>query len=168
MSEKVARLAVNQLRNVMFPALPADVQKLFPKTTDALMSGTNQVPNIMVGSYQDLGANTGTPLITVYCDGAQEGIVNVYRHLDLHIDIWLGGDVAANMDGRRLVSTIYEYINRSLQNINWSGTVKPGAGYVSIQRCYETERSPILFEPTNKIYHLSNTYRVEAISQSWY
>lgn len=164
MSELVARLAVQQLRKFMLPALPSDVASKFPLTGDPLVSGDTEVSNIVVGQYQDQGANAALPMITVYCEGAAEGIVNVFRHLTLHIDIWVGGTTPGpNADERRFVSILYEYIFRSLQNTNWSGQK------VRIERCYEIERSPILFEPTNKIYHLSNTYRVEALSAAgWY
>jgi len=169
-SELVARLAVQRLRNVMFPLLPTDVQNLFPMTTDPLVdNGQTEVPNIVVGEYSDFGANAATPMITVHCEGPQEGIVNVWRHLNLTADMWIGGDQAANVDGRRIVSIIHEYTNRSLQNINWSGRGgAAGSSYVQIKRCYEVERSPILFESTNKIYRISEIFRVEALSQSWY
>ena len=169
MSEQVARLAVNYLRKYMFPVLPTDIQNMFPPAVDPLgPGGPNQVPNIMVGQYQDFGVGAATPLITVYCAGAQEGIVNQYRHLDLHVDIWVGGNFATNVEGRRIVSIIYEYVNRTLQNTNWTGVPKPGSNTIQIQRSYETERSPILFEASEKIYHLVNIYRVEALCRSWY
>ena len=170
MSELVARLAVSQLRNNMFPALSQDMQALFPKTVDPLVQdGQTQVPNIVVGEYADYGANAPNPMITVHCEGPQEGIVNVWRHLNLTIDMWIGGDKGPNVDGRRFVSIIHEYVNRFLQNVNWSGRGgSKGSSYVQIQRSYETERSPILFDPTNKVYRISNIYRVEAVSQTWY
>lgn len=168
MSELVARLAVNHLRNLMFPTMPQDIRELFPKITDMLMSGSNLVPNIQVGQYQDLGANAATPLITVDCSGTAEGAVNVYRHLDLHVDMWAGGNAASNLDGRRVISIISEYVFRYLQNMNWSGKPQPGSSYVQIQRSYEIERSMILFEPDVKVYHISNIYRVEALCQTWY
>lgn len=164
MSELVARLAVAQLRKFMIPALPSDVSSKFPLINDPLVSGNTQVPNIVVGQYQDQGANAALPMITVYCEGASEGLVNVYRHLTLHVDIWVGpATPGPNADERRFVSIVYEYIFRSLQNTNWSGQK------VRIERSYEIERSPILFEPASKIYHLSNSYRVEALSAAgWY
>lgn len=172
MSEKVARLAVQQLRNNMYPNLPDDIKSVIPLIQDPIVQGnTDQVPNIIVGEYQDLGVNVTTPLLTVHCNGPQEGIVNVWRHLGLHIDIWVGGNVGGNVDGRRIVSIIYEYVNRALQNINWSGSGVPGQkgkDFVQIERCYELERSPILFEPTGKVYHIANVYRVEALCQTWY
>lgn len=168
MSEQVSRLAVNYLRNHMVPALPPDVQNLIPLVTDPLVAGQNQVPNVVVGQYLDFGANPITPMITVHCEGPAEGIVNVYRHLDLHIDIWIGGNVATNVDGRRLTSIISEYCFRSLNNTNWSGISQSGGSYVQIQRSYETNVGPILFEPQNKIYHKSITLRVEALSKTWY
>jgi len=155
----------------MFPALPQDIQSIFPRTTDTLvMAGQSQVPNIVVGEYADYGANAATPMIAVHCEGPQEGIVNVWRHLSLSIDIWMGGDSAPNVDGRRTVSIIYEYVNRSLQNINWSGNGGvAGSGFVRIKRCYESERSPIMFDPTNKVYRIANIYKTEAIcSSGWY
>lgn len=169
MSELVSRLAVQQLRNLMFPQLPQDIQGLFPLIADPLVeNGQTQVPNIVVGEYVDFGANASTPMLAVSCKGAQEGIVNVWRHLDLTIDMWINGNAGGNVDGRRVVSILYEYTNRALQNINWSGAA-PGSSYVQVQRCYETERSPILFEPTAKIYRISNIYKVEAISgKGWY
>lgn len=169
MSELVARLAVAQLRTNMFPLLSPDIQKMFPLITDPILSGENKVPQIIVGEIQDLGVGVVTPLITVNCSGVQEGLVNVYRHLDLRVDIWCGGNLAPGLDGRRLISNIYEYVNRALQNVNWSG--RGGAlnvSYVQIKRCFETQRSPILFEPATKMYHIANGYRVEALSQTWY
>ena len=148
----------------MFPALPTEVQNKFPLIKDPLVSGPNQVPNIVVGEYQDQGANTALPIICVYCEGAAEGIVNVYRHLTLHVEPWNSAATPGpNVDERRFVSILYEYIFRSLCNTNWTGQK------VRIQRCYELERSAILFEPTNKVYHISNSYRVEALSAvGWY
>jgi hypothetical protein len=169
MSLIVSRLAIQQLRTNMFLKLPVDIQNLFPTTYDALTGSESNTHNIVNGEYQDFGVNATTPMITVHSEGIQEGIVNVWRHIDLHIDIWVGGNVAPNVDGRRFISIVYEYINKALQNVNWSGRGgMAGGDYVQIQRCYETERSSIIFEPTGKVYHLSNVYRVEAISQSWY
>lgn len=162
MSELIARLAVQQLRNKMYPALPDTVQKLFPQISDPVVSGSTLVPNIVVGQYSDFGVGAATPMIAVNASGAQEGIVNVYRHLNLSIDIWVGGDKAGNLDGRRVVSIIYEYVNKSLQNVNWSGQL------VQIERCYETERPAIMFDPTGKLYRIANIYRVEALSAKWY
>jgi len=152
----------------MFPALPPDVQSKFPTVQDPLVNGPNSVPNIVVGQYQDFGANAATPMVTVNCNGAAEGIVNVYRHLDLRVDIWVGGNIASNVDGRRFISIIYEYIFRTLCNTNWTGQSQPGGSTVRIERCYETERSPILFEPTNNIYHIATIFRVEALANTWY
>jgi len=168
MSEQVARLCVNTLRSSMFPLLPPDVQSKFPLISDPLVAGNNQVPNIIVGEYQDTGANAATPMVTVNCNGAQDGLVKVYRHLDLFVDIWVGGNIAPNVDGRRFVSIIYEYVNRTLENTNWTGVAQPGGSTVQIERCYETERSKIMFDPQNKIYHISNIYRVEALCKTWY
>lgn len=175
MSEVVARLAVNYLRKYMFPVLPQDIRKVFPQISDPLGAdtsgnpiGKNQVPNIVVGQYQDFGVGAATPIITVYCAGASEGMVNQYRHLDMHVDIWVGGNIAANVDGRRWVSIIYEYVYRTLQNTNWTGIPINGGHTVQIERSFETERSPVLFEPTAKMYHISNIYRVEALSIVWY
>lgn len=172
MSEKVARLAVQQLRLAMFPSLPDDVQTLFPKIQDTIVQGgQDTVPNIVVGEYSDYGARTSTPMIAVHCEGPQEGIVNVFRHLSLSIDIWIDGTSGGNVDGRRIVSIIYEYVNKAFQNINWSGSGIPGkkgTDFVQIKRCYEIERSQILFEETSKIYRIANIYRVEALSQTWY
>jgi len=170
MSEKVARLAVQQLRKNMFPQLPQDIQDLFPKTTDPLgprpadgsIPDLDQVPNIMVGQYQDFGANAGTLLVTVYSSGSAEGIVKVYRHLELYVDIWVSSAESSNVEARRIASIIYEYIFRNLHNKNWSGE------NIQIERCYEIERSPILFDGQNKICHIANVYRVEALSAVWY
>lgn len=167
MSEKIARLAVNYLRDFMFPALPIDIQNLFPLVNDPFASpdSTDPVPNIVVGEYQDFGANASLPMITAYAEGAAEGIVPHYRHLTLHIDIWVGANQSPNVDSRRVISILYEYVFRTLDNTNWTPT-KQG---VQIERSYEIERSAILFEPTNRIYHISNSYRVEALSASgWY
>ena len=156
----------------MYPALPQDLQApFFPLTSDPLVQqGQTQVPNIVVGTYQDYGANVPTPMVAVDCSGPQEGIVNVWRHLNLSIDIWMNGASAPNVDGRRVVTIIYEYINRSLQNINWSGNGGvAGSGFVRIQRCYESEKSPILFDSTSKIYRIANIYKVEAMcTTGWY
>jgi len=163
MSELVSRLAVQQLRNLMFPALPPDIQSKFPQISDPIVAGDNQVPNIVVGQFQDFGANPATPMIAVYCEGAAEGLVNVYRHITMHVEPWVPAPTPGpNADARRFLSILYEYIFRSLQNVNWSGQ------QVRIERCYEIERSPILFEPQNKIYHLSIAFRVEALSLAWY
>jgi hypothetical protein len=168
MSELVARLAVNLLRNGMFPQLPVDIQSLFPLITDPLVeNGQTQVPNIVVGEYVDFGSNAATLMMAVHCEGPQEGIVNVWRHLSLTVDIWASGDSASNVDGRRVVSIIYEYTNRALQNINWSGGAK-GSSYVQIERSYELERSPIIYDAQTKVYRISNIYRVEALSNKWY
>ena len=168
MSEKVARLAVTTLRNSMFPLLPQQIRDMFPKILDPLVDQTEKVPNIVVGQYQDFGANAGLPMIAVNCEGASEGIVNVYRHITMHVDIWVGANQSPNVDARRIASIIYEYVFRSLQNVNWSSKLVDGISAVQIERCYELERSAILFEPTNKIYHIANSYRVEALSQTWY
>lgn len=163
MSELVARLAVKQLRNKMFSQLPESVQNMFPLITDVVVQqGDDKVPNIVVGEYSDFGVNAASPMVAVSCKGPQEGVVNQYRHLDLSIDIWVGGDKAGNREGRTVVSIIYEYVNRFIQNVNWSGQK------VSIARCYETERSPIMFDPTGKVYRIANIYRVEALSAVWY
>lgn len=162
MSEKVARLAVAALRTSMFPQLPAAIQALFPLVTDPLVEGDIKVPNIMVGEYEDFGANAGQVLVTVNCEGATDGIVNVYRHITMHVDIWASPAQSTNVDGRRIVSIIYEYVFNNLCNTNWTGNG------IAIQRSYEIERSKILFEPSGKKYHIANTYRVEAISELWY
>lgn len=162
MSERVARLAVSALRALMFPQLPSQIQQLFPMIADPLIAGDNKVPNIVVGEYEDFGSAAGLPMITIHCDGAVEGMVNVYRHLTLTVDIWTGAGEAVNVDGRRVASTIYQYVFQNLQNTNWSGNK------VEIARCYEVDRSKILFEPESKIYHIANLYRVEALSAVWY
>jgi hypothetical protein len=162
MSEKVARLAVAALRSKMFPQLPKTVQDLFPQVSDPLVQPTEQVPNIIVGEYQDQGAGAALPMVTVHCEGAAEGIVNVYRHITMHVDIWVSAAQTPNVDARRIISTIYEYVFKNLENTNWSGQD------IQIERSYEIERSAILFEPQNKIYHISNAYRVEALSKVWY
>lgn len=168
MSESLARLAVNQLRKNMYPNLPQDVQNIFPKIADPFTLVSDPVPNIVVGEYTDFGMNAQSPVIAVHCEGPQEGIVNVWRHLKLSIDIWIGGNTGGNVDGRRIVSIIYEYVNRALQNVNWSGEPSPGADYIQIQRCFESERSSILFDTNNKAYRIANIYQVEAISKTWY
>jgi len=163
MSERVARLAVNLLRGPMYNALPQDVQALFPQITDPIVTGNQDpVPNIVVGRYQDFGANAAAIIVTVDCAGPAESLVRQYRHLDLDVEVWVTSGQSPNVDGRRIASIIYEYIRRTLQDVNWSGN------QISIQRSYETERSPILFEGQNKTYHISSRYRVEAISQVWY
>lgn len=146
----------------MFPQLPSTIQALFPLITDPLVAGDTQVPNIVVGQYADFGANAGLVMVSVYCDGATDGIVNVYRHISMHIDIWVSAQAAPNVDARRIVSIIYEYIFNNMCNTNWTGNG------ISIQRSYEIERSAILFEADSKMYHISNVYRVEAISELWY
>jgi hypothetical protein len=162
MSELVARQAVAYLRKFMVPALPPGV--VLPTTSDPLVAGNTQVPNVVAGQYQDQGANAALPIICVYCEGAQEGIVNVFRHVTLHIEPWASCSAPGpNADERRFISILYEYINRCIQNVNWSGQG------IRVERSYEIERSPILFDPTNKVYHVSNSYRVEALSnKGWY
>jgi hypothetical protein len=164
MSAKVTRLAVNLLRKAMYNALPTDVQSLFPKVNDpfATTPSADPVPNIMPGEYDDYGANAGMILVTVHSYGPTEPITRVYKHITLVVDIWVSPAQSPNVDGRRLVDIVYEYIRRTLQETNWSGD------QISIQRSYETERSEVMFEPTSKIYHIANLYRVEAISQTWY
>lgn len=162
MSGKITRLAVNTLR-AMVPFLPADLQAMFPLVVDPYAKIPNtQVPNIMPGSYVDWGSNAGMILITVNSAGEMEPMTRVYRHLVLYVDIWVSASQSPNVEGRRIADILYEYVRRALQETNWSGDS------VSIQRSYEIERSQVLFEPTNKIYHISNQYRVEAISQQWY
>ncbi len=171
MSEKVARLAVQLLRNKMFPALPQSYQDMFAKITDPLVSATDKVPNIVVGDVQDFGANVAFPIITVHGEGITDNMVNVYRHLDMIVDIWAGDSQSSDVDGRRIVSTLYEFVRRSLQNVNWSGLPPGGttpADFVQVERSYETERSPILFQADQKLYHIRNSYRVEVLSQTWY
>ena len=169
MSEQVSRLAVQHLRKKMFPLLPSEIQKTFPLISDPLVEDDNKVPKIVVGTLTEYGANTATPAITVNCEGEADGIVNVYRHLLLHVDIWAGGNIASNVDGRRFVSIVYQHVFDALQNINWSGRGgSPNTDYVQVERCYETQRSAIMFEPAQKIYHIANTYRVEALCQTWY
>jgi hypothetical protein len=164
MSAKVTRLVVNNLRNNMFPALPVDVQKMFPLVNDPYATVPNsQVPNIMPGEYTDWSSNAGMILITVHSAGELESMTRVYRHLVMYIDIWVSAGQSPNVEGRRIVDILYEYVQRFMQENNWSGSL------ISIQRSYEIERSEVMFEPTNKIYHISNQYRVEAItSAGWY
>lgn len=162
MSAKVTRLAVNALRR-MFPFLPEDLQEMFPLVTDPYAQVPNsQVPNIMPGEYTDWGTNAGMILITVHSAGEMESMTRVYRHLVLYVDIWVSPAQSPNVEGRRIADILYEYVRRALQETNWSGD------QVSIQRSYEIERSAVMFEPSNKIYHISNQYRVEAVSQTWY
>ena len=148
----------------MFQDLPADIRKMFPLIADPLVEGAESVPAIVVGDYQDYGANAASPMICVTAEGATEGIVNVYRHITLRVTMWVGGDKVTNVDGRRIVSIIYEAVFQNLCNTNWTGNG------ISIQRSYEIERSKILFEPTAKTYRIENTYRVEAIAvgATWY
>jgi len=161
-SEKVARQALKVLRTEVYPALPTDVKTLIPMINDALDTAGPNVPNFIVGSIQEVGAGVAFPCVTVQAHGAAEGIVKKYRHLTLVIDIWVGSGEAVNQQARRIASILYEYIYRAFHNTNWSGNS------ISIQRCYEVERSEILFEPQNKTAHISNSYRVEAISSTWY
>lgn len=164
MSAKITRLAVNTLRATMFNNLPEDIQAMFPLVQDpyAKIPGS-QVPNIMPGEYQDWSANAGTILITVHSAGELESLTTVYRHLVLYVDLWVSSAQSPNVEGRRIVDILYEYVQRALQETNWSGDL------ISIQRSYEIERSEVMFEPTNKIYHISNQYRVEAVtSNGWY
>ena len=169
MSELVGKLAVMQLRTNMFPRMPGYVQGLFPKVTDTIITGSqDMVPNIVLGSYEDQGANPATPMITVHAEGPQEGLVNVWRHLKLFVDIWLSSDVGPNIEGRTTAGIIYQYVNKALQNVNWSGRWQQGADFVQVERCFEAERSSILFEPTTKTYHIANIYNLEALCQTWY
>jgi hypothetical protein len=125
-------------------------------------SNQEPVPNIMPGHYEDYGSNAGTILITVESDGPMEGLTRVYRHVTLLVDIWVSAGQSPNIDGRRIANILYEYVRRTLQEVNYSGQG------CSIQRSYEISRSEVMFEPTNKVYHISNNYRVEAISQTWF
>jgi len=163
-STKVSEIAIQLLRQEMFNNLPKDVQAIFPKIADPLSAGGgDNVPNIVPGHVEEYGTLSSTPMVTVYSSGPAEGILKVWRHLDLYVDVWMGASQVANMDARRIVAIIAEYIYRSLHNRNWS------AEFIQIKRSYEVSRSEILFEPTNKIYHISSTYRVEALSSvGWY
>ena len=158
MSEKINQLAVEVLRTDVFDSLPDHIKKLFPKA----LAETGEVQNMIIGLPLEQGANVAYPLISVYSKGAAEGLVGVFRHVDLYLDFWVSGFQAANVEGRTVVAILYEYTRRQFQDKNWS---KNG---VLIKRSYETSRSEVLFEPDQKIYHIANTYRVEALSKDWY
>lgn len=160
MSDVVNKAVAYVLRNGMFPSLPPDVQALFPQADDPLL-GTG--PNIRIGHLSELGMNPGFPAITVFCEGALEGLTRrTYRHLTANVDYWTSADLAGNIDGRRLVALLYEYGNNFLQDANFSGSG------LAVHRCFEIRASDIMFETTTKLYHIANAYRVEAISSKWY
>ena len=142
MSEQINRLAVNVLRTDVFDSLPGHIKKLFPKIP--LLDG-REVPNMVIGLPLEQGANVAYPLISVYSKGVAEGVVGVYRHVDLNHDFWVSGAQAVNVEGRTVVAILYEYTRRQFQDKNWS---KNG---VLIKRSYETSRSEVLFEPDQKI-----------------
>ena len=158
MSERINQLALDVLRTDVFDSLPDHIKKLFSK----ILTDTGEVPNIIIGLPLEQGANVAYPLISVYSKGAAEGLVGVYRHVDLYLDFWVSGLQAVNVEGRTVVAILYEYTRRQFQDKNWS---KNG---VLIKRSYETSRSEVLFEPDQKIYHITSTFRVEALSQTWY
>ena len=158
MSERINQLALDVLRTDVFDSLPDHIKKLFSK----VLTDTGEVPNIIIGLPLEQGANVAYPLISVYSKGAAEGLVGVFRHVDLYLDFWGAGFQAVNVEGRTVVAILYEYTRRQFQDKNWS---KNG---VLIKRSYETSRSEVLFEPDQKIYHIDNTFRVEALSQTWY
>jgi hypothetical protein len=160
MSEKVTRLALNVLRTDVYNSLPAAIQNMFAKIPDPYTGLT--VPNMVMGTLPEQGASPVFPVICVYSEGSPDNMVNVYRHLSLRIDIWVGSAKIKPVDARKLVGLIYQYVFAGFQNTNWSGDG------VAIQRSYEIENPGPVFEETSKTYHLPVTFRVEAISQSWY
>jgi hypothetical protein len=162
MSDLVNRAMATVLRNGMFPALSKDVQQLFAEANDPVLG---KGPNIRMGHLSELGANPAFPIITVFSEGNLEGLTRrTYRHLTATVDCWTSADQAGNINGRRLVAILAEYCSQFLQDMNFSGDG------LSIQRCYETRASDIIFEPATKLYHISTAYRVEAISNTgvWY
>jgi len=163
MSDLLNRRAALVLQQAMFPKLPQDVQALFPIVDDPLLG--NDIPNILIGHLSEQGANPAFPMITVTSEGALEGLTRrTYRHLDMVIDYWVSAGQSPNPGGRRIVSLLYEYSSQLLQDQNFSG------GGLCIQRCYETRCSDVLFQAPEKLYHISNAYRVEAIADAnvWY
>jgi len=160
LSRLVNRQFLGFLRNLAYPSLPQDVQNLFPRYQDPI---DGDVPNILEGHLSELGANANFPLITVSSSGALEGLTRgTYRHLQVFVDYWVSAAQTQNLDGRNVVSQLYEYASKVLQDGNMSG------GGVAIKRCYETENSDVLFQAAEKLYHIATVYRVEAIAASWY
>jgi len=162
MSDLVNRAVANVLRTAMFNALPDDIQQLFPQVNDPLLG---EGPNIRVGHISEFGMNPGFPLVSVFSDGALEGLTaRKWRHLTVNIDHWTSAAEAGNVDARGIIRTLYEFTSEFLQDRNFSG------GGLVIQRCYEIRASDIMFQAPEKLYHIANAYRVEAISNSgaWY
>lgn len=159
MSERLNSRVVTHLRANMFPTLPAGVQALFPIVPIDQTLGSG--PNIIVGPIAEKGVGIAFPCIAAWTKGALEGLTRRrYVHFTLFVDFWVQ---SPGPDGRRILGILYEYTSRALQDVNWSGD------QISIKRCFETEKSDVMFEAPEKLYHLSNLYRVEAIGQgSWY
>jgi hypothetical protein len=161
MSEKINRLALAVLRTDVFNALPAYVQSQFAMIPDPY-NNSALVPNMDVGALPERGSSPTFPTICVYSDGTPDNMVNVYRHISLHIDIWAGGANIKPVDARKMVGIIYQAVYAAFQNTNWS---KNG---VSIQRSYEIENPGPMYIEDSKLYDLPVTFRVEAISRVWY
>jgi hypothetical protein len=143
----------------MFPSLPADVQAMFATVQDSLLGPG---PNIRVGHLSEFGINPAMPCITVFSEGNLEGLTRgTYRHTTVTVDYWTGGN-PGNSEGRRLVSLLYQYGSKFLQDANISGNG------LSVQRFYETRASDPVFEPTTKFYHIANSYTLEGIASRWY
>ncbi len=153
-------MVVNVLRSDMFNSLPVDVKAMFPVLEDPQLG---PVPNIFTGHIAEMGANVSFPAISVSSRGAAEALTRGrYRHITAEVDYWSGAGQTQNLDGRKIVSILYEYSFQALQDKNFS------SDNVLIKRCYEIERSDTMFEPTDKLYHINNVYRIEALSSSWY
>lgn len=160
MSRLVNKQFLKTLRGPVFQSLPQDAQEEFPQYQDPV---DGSVPNMVEGHLSELGANATFPIITVTSSGALEGLTRgTYRHLQVFVDYWVSAGQTQNLDGRTLVSLLYEYASRLLQDANLSGNG------VAIQRCYEMENSDVLYQPAEKIYHIASIYRVEAIASAWY
>lgn len=144
----------------MFPSLPDDVKALFAQYSDPV---DGDVPNIIEGHLSELGANATFPIITVSSSGALEGLTRgTYRHLQVLVDFWVSAGQTQNLDGRNVVSLLYEFASRVLQDANLSGNG------LAVQRCYEVENSDVMYEGATKLYHIAAIYRLEGISSNWY
>lgn len=164
MSELLNLTAVYQLRAGMFPLLPPDLQKMFPRFSDPVLGDG---PNIVSGHLSEMGTGAAFPMVTVSSSGSLEPLTRgTYRHLSMYVDYWSSAKQAQDPDARRIVQIMYNYGSKALQDVNFSTNV--GKVALAIKRCYEIDCSDVLFEQTSKLYHVAEVFRVEASADSWY
>lgn len=162
MSERLNQRAVTVLRTDMYPKLPPDIQALIPKLNDPYLGPG---PNIFVGPMQERGVTPALPCVAVWSEFVAEALTgSKYIHATLYVDCWCSASDGGNVDGRRVVGILGEYVGRALQDNNWTGDG------ISIKRCYDINTSGVVFESAEKLHHILQTYRVEAGSADgfWY